>query len=204
MIMSEAFWVAFGKSQFETILKMPSAWIMKGDNLLHAAEALFKISWRAKLKVDNDIADRGTHSLSKREMLIMSDYNLYMESGFLFGLSIENYLKAIWLQKNSDNIKSIDKIPQEITIHDLCLLCSKTDVVLTKNEKKLFGLLSDCIIWYGRYPVPISRDSNATFWKRQSTLLNAMFSEYPSKCKLPSLLVSAIEKIRIRINSYRT
>jgi hypothetical protein len=80
-----------GKSQFATIMKMPIVWIHTANGLWHAAEVLLTKSAKAKARLDGTEALRRTHSLSRTEMRLVADWNLFVQAGFLFGLAIENY-----------------------------------------------------------------------------------------------------------------
>lgn len=88
-------------------------------------------------------------------------YSLYLEAHvyyMLWGYSIENLLKAIIVKKNSeDDKKVISKLPTVIKSHDLLKLVESAHVsYLSRDYPDILSKLKECIIWYGRYPVPIS------------------------------------------------
>jgi HEPN domain-containing protein len=65
---------------------------------------------------------------------------------FNAGLSLELILKAIIVAKG-------ELIPQT---HNLRELCSKADVTLSKDQEFTLDLLTESIVWLGKYPAPKS------------------------------------------------
>ena len=63
----------------------------------------------------------------------------------LCGMALELLLKAI--------VVADDREPRQNT-HDLAELWRDARVPLSRDKTGLLGILSEAIIWYGRYPVP--------------------------------------------------
>lgn len=192
-----------GESQFKFILKSPFTWIENGNHLLHGAEILFKKISKSKIKLDKIIIPKIelNYDLNEKENLIIKDWLLQSQSGFLFALSIENYLKGLWILKNRNNIKIFSRLPEEIKTHNLINLCKKTNIKLEKDEEKKLKAFSECIKWFGRYPIPIDIDANITFWNERLNL-GFLFEEKNGKIKFPKFILIIINKIFKEIKLY--
>ncbi len=66
---------------------------------------------------------------------------------FNAALSLELLLKAILVKKQLE-------IPSGSTGHNLCSLCVKAQVPLDEHQMVTLELMSEEIVWAGRYPVP--------------------------------------------------
>lgn len=77
--------------------------------------------------------------------MIAGTYGVYR---MLCGMSLELAYKAIIVAKG-------EKIP---TTHNLITLAEKADIDPTKEEVALLAILTECIVWEGRYPTPKAKD----------------------------------------------
>ena len=73
----------------------------------------------------------------------------------LFGLSLELLLKGIivqnwWISPNSHKLKNLSE---------------KAKIDYNKSDIELLNLLSEWIMWYGKYPTPIKEDEYDNFLK---------------------------------------
>lgn len=66
---------------------------------------------------------------------------------FNAALSLELIFKGILIRRNLP-------VPDGPSGHDLVSLCAKADVNLSDNQKITLELLSETIVWAGRYPAP--------------------------------------------------
>lgn len=65
------------------------------------------------------------------------------------GFSLELVFKAVLAKKRI-------KIPIGASGHDLCELCAIADVKLSVKQMKTLELLTETVVWAGRYPAPTS------------------------------------------------
>ena len=78
----------------------------------------------------------------------------------LYGLTIENLFKAVWILNkygppHDENWLPEADFPKEIKTHDLVKLAEKINKKLAVEYKDSLSLLSEAIIWSGRYPCSI-------------------------------------------------
>ena len=66
----------------------------------------------------------------------------------IFGLSYEVMLKAICIRKSI-------QYPKSHKIHELV---KHAKIILNENEIILLSILSEFVIWEGRYPIPINHE----------------------------------------------
>lgn len=58
------------------------------------------------------------------------------------------------------------------TIHDLAVLASTANFTLTKDESRILKVLSEYIIWEGKYPIPLKPQHLENHWKNENKVLN--------------------------------
>ncbi|PJE55834.1 MULTISPECIES: HEPN domain-containing protein [unclassified Marinomonas] len=114
----------------------------------------------------------GMNSSKEREFIkglgLKSEFSL--ELGCLdnylmmFGLSYEVMLKAICIEKSINFEKS----------HKIQELAEQAKIVLIENESLLLKLLSEYVIWEGRYPVPKNHRFMTEHW---DATRNALWEE---------------------------
>jgi len=71
----------------------------------------------------------------------------------LYGYAIENLLKSL-LIKNGINLFQKGKLKKEYKTHDLNKLFEMCRLIRSTDEKEILDILSNSVIWAGRYPVP--------------------------------------------------
>lgn len=78
----------------------------------------------------------------------------------LWAYAIENLLKALIVKskaKSWTNKGLLTKLPKELKSHDLPGLVKKSGLTYLHGEyEDIFEKLKECILWYGRYPIPLS------------------------------------------------
>jgi hypothetical protein len=137
----------FFQSSFERKKKAPLWWYNKASDLHASAGALW-----LTIKGDNRriVSRLGFH---KNFSMPVACYSVYE---MLFGMSIELILKAIFVASQFD-------VPYT---HNLVSLAENLDIELTQEERQIFNILTDSIIWDGRYPVPKNQDSFENYHDR--------------------------------------
>lgn len=129
----------FWKEYWKGIYATPRAWAHKGENLIHAFEAVVSAS------------DENSMYLNMNDQALM-----------LAGMAIEVQLKAILV--NSPDVRAIVTTKPETAVtktfcsvfysHDLVKLAEIADVDMTEKQKKVADALTQFIYWRGRYVLP--------------------------------------------------
>jgi len=134
----------FWKDYTQGLYGAPRAWAHKGENLIHAFEAIAAAS------------DADSMHLNMQDQALM-----------LAGMSIEVQLKAILVSVPA--VRSIVtgakpkkgdpslKLWSRFFSHNLVELALEADVLLTETEQRTAIALSQYIYWRGRYVVPTER-----------------------------------------------
>ena len=135
---------AFWKAYWHGLYASPRAWAHKGENLIHAFEALASASVAGSMHLD------------MRDQALM-----------LAGMAAEVELKAILV--SVPEVRAIVTAPKRpetalekslwnaFYSHDLLSLAREAKVTFTKEHRKTAAALSQYIYWRGRYVVPTER-----------------------------------------------
>ncbi|OLF74169.1 hypothetical protein AWH61_13185 [Alteromonas sp. W12] len=123
-------------SAYERGSTIPIYWHNKASDLLKSA----KIIWDA---------------IEKSEEGASFTYSTYL---MLMGMSFEVLLKAHCVAIESEN--QIDPLEFKDT-HNLTEIASKAGLRFDKKVNKVFSVLTEYVIWNGRYPVP-KKENNLT------------------------------------------
>lgn len=83
----------------------------------------------------------------------------------LMGMSFELLFKAICIQMKSEVAHT----------HDLFNLSKYANVELTKEEVSILNILTEYIVWDGRYPNPKSKSKLEAHWKHENKVNNDHF-----------------------------
>jgi hypothetical protein len=109
----------------------------------------------------------------------------------LWAYAIENLIKAFIVKSKSKswtNNGLVTKIPKELKNHDLPKLVKESGLeYLHREYEDIFEKLKECIVWYGRYPIPLS----ANDYKKPSAGFRSSFT--PQHIRDLNIIFSAIE-----------
>jgi len=122
--------------------RAPLHWHNKASQLRASAAA----TWYCMSQADQAEVERSLGSPSN--LGLGYAYPAYR---MLCGMSIEAMLKAILVAKGLDAPAS----------HDLLWLARHAEMQLDATETGLLALLTECIIWHGRYPAPLPKAVHA-------------------------------------------
>ncbi len=132
----------YGK-QFELALLHPGIWVLEARRLRSAADLIF-----AAYLADLAAFEHGQPPSS------LDHLELVMPASLLYGLAVENLLKAIIL-KNVKPAATRRRLPEWPSDgHDLEKLASRAIVTLNDCERDMLRRLSAFVRWAGRYPIP--------------------------------------------------
>ncbi len=128
-------------------LNSPDNWLSSAQRLRHAAETLFR-------------AYSAATQLPEEEQAESEDVSLVGSATLLFGLALENLLKAALLFEGIATVNQDGTIKTGLGaffVHDLeGMAKSLSSLCLTEEEPQLLQRLSAFVIWAGKYPSPIA------------------------------------------------
>ena len=132
------------KSIFKHLNKVHH-WKSKANKLKHCADVLFD-------------AYLAAHQITDEEKSESEDSNIDDVATFLYGLAMENILKASLLSEGIAKIRgddTIDWCAEGAKDHDLFQICQTLKFIqLDISQKKLMERLSAFVSWAGKYPTP--------------------------------------------------
>jgi hypothetical protein len=129
-------------------MNQDSDWLQSAYRLKHGADLLFKAySLAAELSDEERPADE--------------DIRVAGVATLLYGLAIENMIKAVLLRENIAKVENDGTVKWNVEgaqAHDLVSI-SKPLLVLGNDELKLLERLSAFVSWAGKYPTPKTFDN---------------------------------------------
>jgi hypothetical protein len=153
--------------QFECCALWPLMWKSKAQGLLVAADKIYQAYYNAD-KREMARLDSGnyTNGTPKGQELEDSLDTMYLFPIFLLlvGYAIENLLKGIIYSKNPDLIVETNKnleLNKNLRCHKLTKLYKEvakvTELTALDNEtEEILIILEQCVIWQGRYSLPLN------------------------------------------------
>lgn len=111
-------------------------------------------------------------------------HELYTVCYMLYGLSLENLFKAIWIYNKYGSPHDSDwlpeaKFPKEIKTHNLFKLAEMIDSSLAEESKLALDLLSEAATWSGRYPCSIDgKEGSILFFAETMDEAEEIYSKY--------------------------
>jgi hypothetical protein len=144
----------------------PNNWFNKSNDLRASAGAI----WYA-IQEGNSSHIAEDLSLGKGFDMAIACWHVYQMN---FGMSFELMFKAIARA-------SLSNFPMS---HDLVELAKEVDVIIGDKENKVLSVLTEAIIWHGRYPVPRDpkppkKSGKETFEAHYKNYTEVLFDEVP-------------------------
>jgi len=133
----------FYDEQFETRALTPATWALTGQRLRRSADIVM-----AGYNSDLKTMESGASPLELRNLELSGCATL------LYGLALENLLKAIIIKTDPAVIIDGELRRWPAGGHDLLILCNVAKIKTTKVEKDLLARLTSFVRWAGRYPIP--------------------------------------------------
>jgi hypothetical protein len=139
-------------------------WLQSADRLKHGADLLFT-------------AYLDSCELSSEERSQTEDRNMDCVATLLYGLAMENILKAVLLKEGIAKIKSDGRIDWNLVDgtkdHDLLSICRSSKLVsLNAGQEKLMERMSAFVYWAGKYPTPLALTDTRTKKEFKGLLLS--------------------------------
>jgi hypothetical protein len=138
---------SFYEEQFHFGALIPERWVTQAHRLKDSADLLYA----AYL---DDLRRFGkTQNISS-----LKNLTHVIPATFLYGLAIENLLKAILMKNEPDRVSEGKLRKWPSGGHDLIALATTSRIELTAEERDLLQRLTHFIRWAGRYPIPMKLD----------------------------------------------
>jgi len=129
-------------------------------------------------------AARSTRERAEILIDIREELDLKNVATMLYGFSLENLFKAIWILKkfgspHKEGWKPQAEFPRELKTHDLVKLAAMIDANLVKDYELSLSMLSDASTWSGRYPCSLQGDEGTIgSWPEINDDAEAIFKTY--------------------------
>ena len=155
---NEVDWTHVHRSNFESAVFGATKWVQKAIDLFESAK---------RLEPEIIQVWEGWRALSQGESVSPAPDYFQGTYFMLMSFSVENFLKAALVQKNSaqyerafhdclaESKPSRKCFPPELKTHDLFDLAVKAELSLFDGEEDFLRRLSRCAEWAGRYPSPL-------------------------------------------------
>lgn len=184
------------RNSFDFVNRNKNPWFLKANELLHSALRLREISIDASKKLNQ--IESGDYEPGSLNDYLFKDWSTFNQATMLFGFSIENFLKGLWVNQNNININMpYEKLPSELKEHSLVKLAEGVHIKFTDSEKFVLNQLTTSILWLGRYPIPINVQEYSKHFKSRP----AFFVENGTKGQLPVDVFSILKKIDEKIKN---
>lgn len=157
--------------------RMPLNWAIKAQEQARAAAVLFERS-RAARRLSADLFYRDCSGLpvarpqplTPEEQTLLPDVEMYRVAFMLLGAAIEDLAKGILVGRNPTWVKD-GKLDPRLTTHDLKSLTQRCEVSVPEADQVALRVLTEHVVWAGRYHIPKSAKHVARLTTRQRLLL---------------------------------
>ncbi|MEK8018399.1 MAG: hypothetical protein VSS75_016135 [Candidatus Parabeggiatoa sp.] len=175
----------YWNDNLDKTIKSPTSWEISSSQLFRAAGILWKTS-------EEDL--QNLFSEERNELKPDDTLKQFNKIGsvamMLYGLSIENLLKAVLIKKG-DAFKENGKF--KYAHHCLLDLIKKADIGITEKERLLLEKLEKFILWAGRYPLPFNVEDKLNIKLENGSSIPPNTISYPFDNQLIHKLFSKIE-----------
>lgn len=146
--------------------QIPTNWIRKGMQHRRDAMIIYSEHFKMKKKIierleekkfrfdyffRHDLTGMVGEILEENPSIFLPDFDAYYN---LMHLSVENFLKGIWLDSNRQML-GFDELPRTISSHSLVNLMNDCGMKMTKDMRKLFSKSYENFMSYFRYPIKL-------------------------------------------------
>ncbi len=162
--------------------RVPINWSIKAQGLARAAAILYARGQDAR-RLKASVFSRDAMGLlvarsqpfTPEELDVFPDVEMYRVAFMLLGMAIENLTKGILVGRNPTWVQdgALNKL---VTGHDLESLVRRCDVVVEGEDRVALRMLTEHVVWAGRYHIPRSADRIARLTTKQK--LRAQSDEY--------------------------
>ncbi len=133
----------FFKEQFDMGAETPAIWALSANRLKRSGDLIFDA-----YEIDLQAMGKGVSPLELNNLEVAGAATM------LFGLAIENLLKAIIIAREPKTVNDGNLRGWPSNGHKLILLAEKAEIPLNEQQKDMVQRLVAFVEWAGRYPVP--------------------------------------------------
>jgi hypothetical protein len=163
---------------FEYGALWPSSWRFRAEHLKWAAERLYIFIYQASCRDHARAVDEfreelsgkrprsGSRELTHAETVDMFDKQMTSVYLSLVGSAIENLLKGILMAQHPESLTKQGRGRNQnrwqinaVKSHDLWKLFVRCKLSAKSDEEEVLNILSDYVVWGGRYPIPLTQDA---------------------------------------------
>ena len=144
----------FYDEQFELRALEPKIWALTARRLKLAADMIFNAYSKD--------CEKFIQGISPSEL---PNLELAGSATMLYGLALENIIKAIYIDENPEVVENGRLIKWHGGGHNQIAIIQDTSVSLDTQQNDLVKRMSAFVVWAGRYPIPMK--SNAMSLKQR-------------------------------------
>ena len=164
-------WESITNKWHATTSKAASSWADRGSSLKRAADVIFAVAYAAHKRNMELIRQEIKREIPSGRQERDADEVLWPAYLMLFGMAVECELKGLLFAE--DPTKSYKD-------HDLKNLADALALTLTTREAELLAILSDHIVWCGRYPAPLKPEDTYLLASEEDPTVPALPFKPPS------------------------
>lgn len=127
-------------------------WLSSAIRLFEAAEVIFRSQESIRIEYERALEAAIEEAERNGKADIWSDEPNFQPAQLLCGFAIENALKGIIVANEPDRI-SEERLDRDLQNHDLTVLARLARFSLSSDDEHVCRLLTDIVLWAGRYPV---------------------------------------------------
>jgi hypothetical protein len=145
---------------FDNAFRSQGGWKMKANQLFKCGVHILELAKSAQ-EESHSMANAGSHEVTPAEARAFETYRLYDVGLFLIALAMENLVKGIWAGRHHSLLQSLKNARKDLeglVDHDLANVAKNSGINLSVEEEALLKAISEIIVWYGRYHVPVRID----------------------------------------------
>lgn len=186
----DAFGEQKARQSYDARATAPVMWKYKSEALLRASKLILKAAVEADQAQTNQMLawaqdssagqSRAWEATEEEVVQNLDEFN-HVVAEMLLGLSFENLLKGLIVQKRPDTYNQETGEFKEKR-HDLLDLSNDAGFTVNEEEKQLLTRLTHAVIWIGKYMIPLSYESTP---KSTGYLDWAKVKVPRQDCKLP-------------------
>lgn len=166
----------FQGDAFGQLLADPGNWRSLAQGLLRSGDLIAEAHRRS-------FTDEGTVPNPKSAGRIvvdewkLVDMQIHLMAAVLYGYAIEVMSKGIVIKQRRLDPATLSCMPANLKTHDIAGLLDTAGVQLDYEEQEIIPFLHECVVWMGRYPVPLEDPVARSKWLEGYALSGTHFAD---------------------------
>jgi hypothetical protein len=173
--------------EFEQYGRQPLPWIVRAKGLAASADLLYsryevaRALYRDRFRMDRNtgLPVNDPRPLTPDELVLFWETPFGPIACMLIGLALENMAKGLMVH-GQPGLVTGDGLSNLIKKHDLPSLVASVGIVLDAEQREGLSLLTDYVVWAGRYPIPGTPMAAVTMTDRTDTFHRKPLGDVPS------------------------